>query len=177
MNVESCCPFFCVVKKHLREFAVFLRCGKIETKAVGPQKLQTPSSTRQQNENFAKFGFVGNFQMFFYLLAGRIILVFCIFSRVRFFRISCIVFAGRIFSFFVILGIFHCCFFILYFLKKVVLLYFFEIHPQKTHRQFFGQPTKRGQATRQPREAAPGCSKASFQSHPYQCVSSGNLRE
>ena len=30
-----------------------------------------------------------------------------------------------------------------------------ELRTSKTHRQFFGQPTKRGQATRQPREAAP----------------------
>ena len=32
---------------------------------------------------------------------------------------------------------------------------------------------KRGQATRQPREAAPKDKGASFPSHPYQCVSSG----
>ena len=30
--------------------AVFLRCGKIETNAVGPQNQQTPSSTRQKNK-------------------------------------------------------------------------------------------------------------------------------
>ena len=96
--------FLCVVKKHLREFAVFLRCGKIETKAVGPQNQQTPPSTRQQNEKITKFGFAT-----------------CFGNDVWYF------FAGRIFSKF--LSIFRGSYFFVFFVcfSRVVFLYFFCI--------------------------------------------------
>ena len=107
--------FLCVVKKHLREFAVFLRCGKIvETKAVGPQNQQTPSSTLQQNEKNHKMWFsqpVSAIFYFLYFLAGR--MFFCIFSRVVFFRMFFVLFLRAVF-------LYVFCIF-LYFVLSVLL--------------------------------------------------------
>ena len=52
-----------------------------------------------------------------------------------------------------------------------------NFQPRTANRQKPREPAKRGQATRQPREAAPKYKGASFPFHPYQCVSIGNLHE